>query len=55
MELPNSLQLTFLNVTFPNAGQFHLCLAKLCPCFMLTYLDAIFPNTPHFKYFKSEL
>jgi hypothetical protein len=25
------------------------CLARLCPCFMLTYLDAIFPNTPYFE------
>jgi hypothetical protein len=46
---------TFLNVTFPNAGQVNLSLARFCPCFMLTYLDAIFPNTPYFKYFNIEL
>ena len=36
-----------LNVILPNAGQFirqGKCLARLCPCFMLTFLDVIFPK-----------
>ena len=39
-----------LNVILPNARQFirqGKCLARLCPYFMSTFSDVIFPNTPY--------